>query len=243
MTQGTHDLAIGWLATVLIGVLCAALGAVATGFVASLCVRWYRISSREGNSGYFVAYLGLLGGIVGLIAGMTTCRFVAAGLVVSLASALGVILALDVVFLLLARLGADLPPQIDGQSLRLSVELKLPTGAVVDTATKFALLRLSANNRFIASEPGQLFPDQARLENERWIVPASIPLRSRRGRRVIDFRRGEEALAGFMLGCPGKPGRAQLDWSVWLPQPRAGDPPWPESKPSYRFRVELEQKA
>ncbi|MBP7951612.1 MAG: class I SAM-dependent methyltransferase [Verrucomicrobiales bacterium] len=35
-----------------------------------------------------------------------------------------------------------------------------------------------------------------------------------------------------------RPGVAHEQWSEWLPQPRAGEPPWPESKAAYRFRVQ-----
>ena len=55
---------MSWLGTVGIAVLTAAFGALLSGIVASLAVDWYRISSFEGGSGYFVIFIAL-GGLLG----------------------------------------------------------------------------------------------------------------------------------------------------------------------------------
>ena len=60
---------MSWPLTLLIALLA---GIVATGcMVLVTCgwVDWYRISSREGASGYFVIYISLLGGFVGALVG------------------------------------------------------------------------------------------------------------------------------------------------------------------------------
>lgn len=38
-----------------------------------------------------------------------------------------------------------------------------------------------------------------------------------------------------LMALPSKAGTEQ--WSEWLPRPRPGDPPWPDTKAPYRFRV------
>jgi hypothetical protein len=48
---------------------------------------------------------------------------------------------------------------------------------------------------------------------------------------------GGKQMLGFMVPLPGRPGRRHLEWSEWGPRPRASDPPWPDTEPSYRFRV------
>jgi hypothetical protein len=37
---------------------------------------------------------------------------------------------------------------------------------------------------------------------------------------------------------PGRPDPDHEQWSDWGPQPRGDQPPWPDSQPSYRFRVQ-----
>jgi len=45
---------MSWLTSLGIAVLTSLVAMFAAGFVAELSVRWYRISSFEGGSGYFV---------------------------------------------------------------------------------------------------------------------------------------------------------------------------------------------
>jgi hypothetical protein len=47
---------MSWLLSILTGLLAAAVGCLGAGVVAWLCVGWYRISSFEGASGYFVVF-------------------------------------------------------------------------------------------------------------------------------------------------------------------------------------------
>jgi hypothetical protein len=50
---------------------------LAAGYVANLAAGWYRVSSFEGASGYFVVGLALLGLPGGMIVGIVTARMVA----------------------------------------------------------------------------------------------------------------------------------------------------------------------
>ena len=45
---------MSWIQSIFIGVLTAVVGCVGAALVGSLCARWYRISSFEGASGYYV---------------------------------------------------------------------------------------------------------------------------------------------------------------------------------------------
>src|SRR6185369_13917392 len=63
-----------WVLSIFVGLLTAVAASLEAGFVADLCVGWYRISSFEGASGYFVVLMGLLGGIVGLAVGIVCSR-------------------------------------------------------------------------------------------------------------------------------------------------------------------------
>ena len=58
-----------WLVSVLVALICGVVGLFLGGFIANSCVTWYQISSREGESGYFVIFIAIGGGIAGLILG------------------------------------------------------------------------------------------------------------------------------------------------------------------------------
>src|SRR5262249_7529528 len=51
---------VSWLLSIVVGLASAVTGFVGAWIVAVLCVGWYRVSSFEGEAGYFVALLALL---------------------------------------------------------------------------------------------------------------------------------------------------------------------------------------
>ncbi len=67
-----------WLSSLLVALVAAVGGGGCGLFIGERCVRWYRISSFEGGSGYFVLGLGLIGLPLGFIVGLIGAR-VAAG--------------------------------------------------------------------------------------------------------------------------------------------------------------------
>lgn len=77
----------------------------------------------------------------------------------------------------------------------------------------------------------------ARFDEGRWIVPGEVPLFTMRGKRALDFKVNGEEVTGFLVPLPARPGRQFLEWSDWGPRPPAPNPPWPDTKPSYRFRL------
>ena len=95
---------MSWGSTIAIGILTAIAGAGAAGWVAALCVDWYRISSREGESGFFIAGIGALGLFAGLVAGLITAPIVASGFWQALGSALAIVLGLCGVVAFFARM-------------------------------------------------------------------------------------------------------------------------------------------
>src|SRR6188508_2710117 len=69
---------MSWLATIFVALLTAAAGLVLGGYLASLAVGWYRVSSFEGGSGYFVVAFALLGLVAGFVVGLAVSRVGAA---------------------------------------------------------------------------------------------------------------------------------------------------------------------
>ncbi len=140
-----------------------------------------------------------------------------------------------------ARLLADVPPEIDGEALFLLVELRWParTDVPVPSALQGAgYVRLGTATGTIVrkQEDGPLFLDSARQVDERWIVPGVVSIFTSRGQRVLEVGAGATSLGGFIVPLPAHPDRAQLEWSDWLPHARPGAAPLLDQF-TYRFKV------
>lgn len=239
-----------WTTSIFIGVLTALVTMVLAGYVANLAVGWYRISSFEGGSGYFVIGMALLGLAGGFILGIVVSRIVAGranpgfgkSLGIALGSSLGIVLIIGTV----ARLQADVPPMLDGQELLLAVEIRWPEGrppagasASPDgpSASEWSIVLSSSSGRTIrASRSGPLWREDARLEDGRWVVPGAVELFTSRGDRILDVQPDGLIENGFIVPLPGRPGQEHRAWSDWLPHARDGEPPLPDGF-RYRFRV------
>jgi hypothetical protein len=88
------------------------------------------------------------------------------------------------------------------------------------------------------SRDGKLKFAEARLENGRWVIPAEVLLFTMRGHRSIDFAMGDRSFGGFLIPLPARPGKKFQQWSDWFPNPPPGRPPWPDTEPSCRFRLQ-----
>jgi len=236
-----------WLYYLILALPVAGQGLLGGFHIGERCVRWYRISSFEGGSGYFVLGLALAGGVVGLVTGLVTAGILAPRTGVEHLRTLGVavagVLALWGMLLGICWSLADIPPDIRGRTLTLEVELRLPVGAAMPVETAgdtWMELHSVTGDRVRRSERGTLELARARLEQGRWIVPGSVSLFTTRGKRAVGFQMDGARLPGFQVPVPGRPGPSLLEWSGWLPQPPASHPPWPDSQPSYRFRLQPE---
>src|SRR5947209_3173224 len=120
-----------WLLTFAVGLLTALAGCFGTVLLGAACVDWYHVPSREGASGFYIIFFGLAGAIAGLVIGLIGARVVAAGVNPGFLKALGVALSAAVGLLslatLVAWLGADFPPKLEGKTMVVEVELGLPS--------------------------------------------------------------------------------------------------------------------
>lgn len=237
---------MNWLLSLLVAVLTGILGLFAAGLVAAAYADWYHLPSREGASGFFVLFAALLGGAAATVLGLIVARVVAAGAApgfgMAILYAFGTVISISGVIALLCYGFADFPPTLNGEELRLEVELKLPKEhqvppAEVKGARDFVLGSVVDHTQR-TSKYGELKVEQARQEDGRWTVPAEVLLFTTRGDRVIDAHLGEASIAGFVLPLPAHPGEEFEQWSEWGPRPPAGSPPWPDSKTSFRFRIQ-----
>jgi hypothetical protein len=233
-----------WLKAVGVAVVTALAAMVGAGLVASLAVGWYRISSFEGGSGFFVvglALLGLLGGfVIGLVAAVAlgvrgrrgfghTLGFSTGAIAVILALAGGV-----------SWLLADIPPEIDGEELYLLTEIRWPAGTELPPAqaadAPYLYLGAMSGDTLRTSQNGPLFLEDARQEDGRWIVPGALPVFTSRGRRLLGLTTREKSIAAFIVPLPGRPGTAEREWSGWLPSPPS-ESPEPPNRFTYRYKV------
>jgi hypothetical protein len=224
---------MSWLASLLVALVTAAAGLVLGGYVASLAVGWYRVSSFEGGSGYFVVAFALLGFIVGVLVGLVMSRVGADalhfGFWKTLLASQAVVATMTLIVGGIARLAADVPPTLDGQRLLLAVEIRWPASVQTSPATDTTPRRLrlySVSGRTARnSRVGALWLEDARRENGRWVVPGAVAVYTSRGDRMLAFEPMPDGAKGFIVPLPGHPRRAQLAWSDWLPRSSDGAPP------------------
>jgi hypothetical protein len=224
---------MSWLASIIVSLLAAAVGLVLGGYLASLAAGWYRVSSFEGASGYFVVAFALLGFVVGLVIGLVVSRVGAASFGFTfwrsfLTSQLTLV-GIAAIAGGIARLVADVPPTLRGEQMLLAVEIRWPASAIASPATDTTERRLrlySVSGRTARnSREGALWTQDARQEDGRWIVPGAVAVYTSRGERMLAIEPEPAGAKGWLVPLPGHPGPAQLEWSPWIPRSREGTPP------------------
>ncbi|MBE2179794.1 MAG: hypothetical protein IAE97_04925 [Chthoniobacterales bacterium] len=236
---------MNWLLSLLASLICGIVGLFTSGVVAAFYADWYHMSTREGQAGFFVIGMALLGGIVCCVLGLVVARFLGTASASRFFRASGVacaaVVAMGGATTLVLFLLADFPPTIDREKLMLEMEILLPKGQGIPASgippeTQFVLGSVVDGTQR-ASEYGQLRLEEAREENGRWIVPAEAFLFTSRGKRTTEARIGDVMIGAFLVPLPAHPGAEYEAWSEWMPRSPAGDPPWPDTKSSFRFRV------
>jgi len=235
---------MSWIASFLVALLTAAVGLVLAGFIASHAVSWYRISSFEGGAGYFVVGMALLGFVIAFAIGLVASRIVAASAHPGAWRAIGwselTVIGIAVIVGAIARFSADVAPKLNGEELLLQVELKWPatqtTSPAMDTTPRRLELYASHDHVARASRDGALWMEDAHLVDGRWVVPGAVAVWTSRGDRVLSVDPPIAGMTGFLVPLPAWPGKAQLEWSEWMPRARAGAPPLPDGF-RMRFRV------
>ncbi|HTV00263.1 MAG TPA: hypothetical protein VMF13_07000, partial [Luteitalea sp.] len=244
--EAAHDAArrsrMSWLSSLFIALLAGLVGLFAGGFAADLAVGWYRISSFEGGSGYFVVGMALVAGLVSSFTGLIGARVLARrpGATGARTAALvvGAVLATVGAVAGMARLLADVPPEIDGETLYLLVEVRFPAGLPVPAAlTERPTIRLGAmSGGSVRREvEGPLWLDDARREGESWIVPGFVDIFTARGGRLLSVLVAPGRGVGTRLTLPSHPTQAHEQWSAWTSDFATVAPPG--ERVSFRYRV------
>lgn len=234
-----------WLTSLGVALISGVAGLFLTGFIANACVSWYRISSFEGKSGYFVVFTALVGAVAGAIIGLVTARIVATGtdpgFLKGLGCALGVIAALAGIATLLCRLGADIAPTLDGKDLEIEIEVRCPKGfqwPKPDEHGANAGVYLPGGRRLPTTE---LRVKEIKTVDGQLIVPAIVPLTTSSSRKFLEVRLNAEHNLLFNLPLRSHPRAADCEWSKWVESGwDAGKPePSKEAKFNARYRVRM----
>lgn len=236
-----------WLISIIVSLITGAVGLLAAGWIANLCVSWYSVTSREGAAGYFVVFTALLGGLASIIIALIAARLIANNLgssfIKELGTALGSVLLIAAIALGLCRFFADVPPTLDGRDLMLEVEFRLPTSTPTDKPPttegewKVRLVSIDGNMHG-TNRDGDVYGDKSRLDDGRWIVPCDVFLFTERSNRAVSLHQNEKDMGSFLITMPAHPRHKFEQWSEWLPRQQAGGSAWPADKTSYRFRIQ-----
>ncbi|MCD8534419.1 MAG: hypothetical protein LR011_06415 [Verrucomicrobia bacterium] len=123
-----------------IAVVCGLVGLLLGGLVASACVSWYHITSRDGASGYFVITIALLSGVIAFVLGGLMAHFLGAnptrGLLKSLGGSVGTIALMAGIICIFCRLLAPPADKNIAESTPVidSVENNPPTSPPIPSA-------------------------------------------------------------------------------------------------------------
>ena len=223
----------------------AARGCVGAGVVATKCVRWYRISSFEGGSGYYVVAIALLGIAVGLVGGVICARIVAGGEAPGFPKGLGLATAsiggLVLVAGLLARLGADISPTIGDNDVELLVEIRGPEGFTVPAPEeKYGAFTCVYIPRGRSQPQAKLNLKEAKLVDGRWVVTAIVPLDTSISNKYLRVYFNKDNDPMFSLNIPRRFMKKDSEWSSWVESGwnvGQAEPP-PAGKFNMRFRVQ-----
>jgi hypothetical protein len=239
---------MGWWSSLLVGVLTSVAGCLGAGLVAGLLVQWLRISSREGESGFFIVGVALLGLFGGLVVGVVCARLVAAGanpgFLKAVAVAFGATAGILALVTGLSWLQADFPPTLDGRRLVVEVEVRLPPGVDIPSGGTVSPyewhVTITADHGKRRQSMGLLRPEEASRADGAWVVPATVPLSTSDYGKALGVKLGDRGSQYFRMSLPGRPTRADLEWGPWLTGPTDGNlqPVPPGDAASVRYRVQ-----
>lgn len=197
------------------------LGGIVFGMGAALFASATHMSSREGASGYFIVALGVIGGALGLVAGLAWyARSAPAGEGFSQLGQGALGLAVFVAVLVAAGWGwmqsREVPVTYDGDTqANLLLEFRLPAAsAPVTPARRWLNVEVTTAN----TRPEALvLQDEVRRDGDHLIVPAIQGPLVRSGSRLVVARLELPGVARDEVFMPPMPRRPdpKADWSEW----------------------------
>ncbi len=233
---------MSWSTSLFIALLSGLLGLCCAGGISLLCVEWYRVSSFEGKSGYFVVVTALLGGLAAFVIGLVAARWIASGATPGFLSGLGaacaVVLGVALIALVLCRLLADIAPTIDGKSLEVEVELRAPKDFQLPEADEYGAtieVYVSGGRRQYLTK---LRVAEGDAGNDELVLTASPALTTSSSQKLLYVRFNAANTLMFELPLRARPHSGDLEWSPW--RESGWDPSKPErANVAMRYRVRV----
>jgi hypothetical protein len=214
-----------WKRVVAISGLTGICGLLSSAVAGNLVVGWYDFNAFEGAPEFAVVLFALAGLVVGGLVGMVVSLLLAPPSRFSARTSAGissaVMLSLVAASTGTSRVLADIPPQIDGEQVYLSVELRFPSGhASPSSVPGVGYLKLGATRTkgIRKQEKGLLHTEDARLLDGQWVAPGIVRIFTSRGGRRIEAGIGTSPLVSFDVPVPAHPGAESRKWSEWLPR-------------------------
>ncbi len=248
---------MNWAVTLFSAVAGGLLGTVGMFAIGQACVKWYKITSFEGYSGYFVVGLALLGGIVGCVLSIVAARLGYAWIGTQWYSQLGSALAAVLLALALtygyAYLGVDRVPELDGQPIMVRWEIRLPAEGTdkyaptgdpsewLDDQWQLQLVSV-VNHQPRGSEQATFHRESVRYEDGQCILATSVPLFTSRGEFCVNLSLGARD-DGFWPGLRYSSHPNSFQWSPWQRTNKGLKQPDDRSAVMFRFKLEKASSA
>jgi hypothetical protein len=233
------------LAVLASGALCAVMGLLLAGLIASLCVEWYHISSFEGGSGYYVVFIALGGFVAGLVAGLAI-----SGILISNDSSLGravgisagAVTGVAIVALGLSWFFGDIPPKLRGDTLMVLLEFRAPEGwqPPVAAARTYNSVTLDPVNSTSATghrsystvEWGSIPKNQGRI-----VIPVALDLFRTNSQWRAELSLEGRVWARALMQLPRDLATAENQWTEWLPTEEG-----PDLERGFEYRYQLQRR-
>lgn len=226
---------MSWPLTLLIALLCALAGGFAYNQLGYAFIQWHRIGNAYGYDSYYSALILLGGAFASAALGAASARWLASSVPAALAFGLGASAVVFAAAYGLAYATGDHPPTLDGDTMIIETELMIPpvkltTRLKKGSASYVSFRSLNAAGGYRSGEIGGFDFPNARTENGRLILPASVFLFTATGSRQLSFQLDDAQVAEFIVPLRAHPSREHLQWSPWS---KNTDP----AQPRFRFRI------
>lgn len=240
---------MGWANGIGVVVLTILIGGVAA-FGLSFFLIWFlKITKFEGGAGYFTLFVILTGVAGGFVVGLITVLTMGSGFVAMQLRATEIALVLTItagVVVVLNKVFEDKGPKLEGDSIRLEVELKCPRDWKPDNALKAGhggcwLQKYPENGPLETNSivSGKLCWDNTPAPGERWAISCVVSLEKTTSPRYMLIYTSKSIEVTLQVPLPRHPGSQFRQWSAWSTEgflPQKGRPV-PPADLAFRFRV------
>jgi hypothetical protein len=238
------------LRVVVIALLTAIAGAILSIVASVYLTELYHVSNFEGGRGMLIFFaLAPLGFVVGLIIGLIVALLSRGigfgGFAKAQGIALGITIGLGAIVSGILYLTADHPPTLDGKSLALEFEVKIPPTLKLPAQPGMQNLHASLYAKDRDNRYAQLDYDKIATRDGCIVVPGKTSLLSQTFNRdlLVSIESEGGASQFIKLKLRAKPTKEDEEWSDWMTATERADlSSVPEGERiAVRYRVQPEQ--